>query len=69
MNVHFYLVSPCDLDLWPSHPEKYTALLLVIIYPLAKYEIDPMKNAREIAERRKWERKKENKLDWTSLMY
>ena len=31
----------------------YTALLQVIIYQLAKYEIDPIKNGREIAERRK----------------
>ena len=36
----------------------YTALLQVIIYQLAKYERDPMKNGREIAERRKWERNK-----------
>ena len=30
----------------------YTALLQVIIYQLAKYERDLMKNGREIAERR-----------------
>ena len=36
----------------------YTALLQVIIYQLAKYEKDPIKNGREIAERRKWERNK-----------
>ena len=30
----------------------YTAVLQVIIYQLAKYEKDPMKNDREIAERR-----------------
>ena len=36
----------------------YTALLQVIIYQLAKYERDPMKNVREIAERSKWKRKK-----------
>ena len=37
---------------WPLHQGKYTALLQVITYHLAKYEKDPMKNAREIAERR-----------------
>ena len=36
----------------------YTALLQVIIYQLAKYEKDPIKNGREIAERRKLERNK-----------
>ena len=36
----------------------YTALLQVIIYQLAEYEKDPIKNGREIAERRKWERNK-----------
>ena len=48
-------MSPCDLDLWPSYPKMYTALLQVIIYQLyqlAKYKRDPMKNGREIAERR-----------------
>ena len=45
-------MPPCDLDLWPSYPKMYTALLPVIIYQLAKYERDPMKNDREIAERR-----------------
>ena len=45
-------MSPCDLDLWPSYPKMYTALLQVIIYLLAKYEGDPMKNGREIIERR-----------------
>ena len=30
----------------------YTAVLQVIIYQLAKYERDPMKNGREIAERK-----------------
>ena len=46
-------MSPCDLDLWPSYPKMYTALLQVIIYQLlAKYERDLMKNGREIAERR-----------------
>ena len=49
---HFHLVSPCDLDHWPSYPKMYTAILQVIIYQLAKYERDPMKNGREIAERR-----------------
>ena len=37
----------------------YTAVLQVIIYKLAKYERDPMKNNLEIAERTKRERKKE----------
>ena len=36
----------------------YTALLQVIIYQLAKYDKDPIKNDRKIAERRKWERNK-----------
>ena len=36
-------MSPCDLDLWPSYPKIYTAVLQVIIYQLAKYEKDPMK--------------------------
>ena len=44
-------MSPCYLDLWPSYPKMYTAFLQVIIYQLAKYERDPMKNDREIAER------------------
>ena len=39
----------------------YTALLQVIIYQLAKYEKDPIKNGREIAERRKWERNNNKK--------
>ena len=52
LNKHFHVVSPCDLDLWPSYPKMYTAILQVIIYQLAKYERDPMKNGREIAERR-----------------
>ena len=51
LNKHFHLVSPCDLDLWPSYLKMYTALLQVIIYQLAKYERDPIKNDREIAER------------------
>ena len=37
---------------WPSHPKMYTAVLQDIIYQLAQYEQDPMKNGREIAERR-----------------
>ena len=45
-------MSPCDLDLRPSYAKMYTALLQVIIYQLAKYERDAMKNGREIAERR-----------------
>ena len=45
-------MSPCDLDLWSSYPKMYTALLQVIIYQLAKYDRDPIKNGREIAERR-----------------
>ena len=36
----------------------YTALLQVIIYQLVKYERDPIKNGREIAERSWWKRKK-----------
>ena len=44
-------MPPCDLDLWSSYPKMYTALLPVIIYQLTKYERDPMKNDREIAER------------------
>ena len=58
LNKHFHLVSPCDLDLWPSYPKTYTALLQVIIYQLAKYEKDPMKHDREIGWRRWWERRK-----------
>ena len=52
LNKHFHLVSLCDLDLLPSYPKMYTAILQVSIYQLAKYERDPMKNSREIAERR-----------------
>ena len=52
LNKHFHLVSPCDLDLCPSYPKMYTALLQVIIYQLTKSERDPIKNDREIAERR-----------------
>ena len=52
LNKQFHLVSPCDIDLWPSYPKMYTAVLQVIIYQLAKYERDPMTNGREIAERR-----------------
>ena len=47
LTVHFHQVSTCDLDLWLSHPQMYTAVLQVIIYQLAKYEKDPMKNGRE----------------------
>ena len=36
----------------------YTAVLQVIIYQLAKYEKDWMKNGRETAEPKKWERNK-----------
>ena len=42
LNKHFHLVSPYDLDLWPSYPRIYTALLQVIIYQLAKYERNPI---------------------------
>ena len=52
LNKHFNLVSPCDLDLWPSYPKIYPAVLQVIIYQLAKYERDPMTNGKEIVERR-----------------
>ena len=51
LNKHFHVVSPCDLDLWPSYLKMYTAVLQIIIYQLAKYERDPMINGREIAER------------------
>ena len=44
----FSIFCPCDLDLWPSHPKMYTALLLVIIYHLATFEKDWMINGREI---------------------
>ena len=44
----FSILFPCDLDLWPSHPKKYTALLTVIIYHLANFEKDCMINGREI---------------------
>ena len=39
----------------------YTAEVQVIIYQLAKYQKHPMKNSREIAERRLWERNKRKK--------
>ena len=52
LNKHFHVVSPCDLDLWPKYPKMYTATKQVIIYQLSKYKRDPMKNGREIAERR-----------------
>ena len=60
--MHFHRVSPCDLDLWPSHPQIYTAVEQVIIYQLAKYEKDPIKtteksqnadSGKEIKEKRK----------------
>ena len=49
LNKHFNLV-PCGLDFWP-YPKMYTAVLQIIIYQLARYEKNPMKNARKIAER------------------
>ena len=39
----------------------YTTVLQVIIYQLAKYGKDPMKNGTEIAERREWKRNKRKK--------
>ena len=54
-------LSSVTLWPWPLHPEKNTALLLVIIYQLAKYEKDLTKNSKEIAEHRKWERKQNKK--------
>ena len=42
----FSILSPCDLDLWPLHPN--TALLQVIFYHLAKFEKQRMINGREI---------------------
>ena len=44
----FSIVCPCDLDLWPSYPTMYTALLQVLIYHLAKFEKDGMINGWEI---------------------
>ena len=32
LNVYFNLVASCDIDLWPSEPKMYTALLQVIFY-------------------------------------
>ena len=58
-------MSPCDLDLRPSYPKIYTAVLQVIIYQLAKYEKDPMSNDREIGGRRWWERRKISKKEKT----
>ena len=52
MTVHFHPLPPCDLNLWPSHPKMYTAVIQVIVYQLAKYMKEPMKNDSEIAERR-----------------
>ena len=43
----------------------YAAVLQDTIYQLAKYERDPMKNSREIAERSKWKRKKINNKEKT----
>ena len=43
----------------------YTAILQDIIYQLAKYERDPMKNGRDIAERSYWKRKKINNKEKT----
>ena len=43
----------------------YTTVLHVIIYQLTKYETDPIKNDREIAERRYWERKKKKNKEKT----
>ena len=40
-------MSPYDLDLWPSYPKMYTAVLQVLIYQLPKYERDPIKKDRE----------------------
>ena len=47
LNKHFHLVSPCDLAF--DLPKMYTAVLQVIIYQLVKYERDPIKSGREIA--------------------
>ena len=44
----------------------YTAVLQVIIYQLAKYYKDPMKNGREIAERSGKEIKEEKRKDSTT---
>ena len=44
LNKHFHLVPPCGID--PSLPKMYTALLQDIIYLLAKYETDWIKNER-----------------------
>ena len=44
----------------------YTAEQQVFIYQLAKYEKDPIKNCREIAERRWWEEIKQNRKDNTT---
>ena len=44
----------------------YTAEQQVFIYQLAKYEKDPMKNGREIAERRWWERNKRKRKEKTT---
>ena len=52
LNVHFHLVSPYGLDLWHSHIKIYTSLLQVIIYRLAKYKKDMIRNDGETTERR-----------------
>ena len=61
-------MSPCDLDLWPLYPKIYTAVLQVIIYQLAKYEKDPMKDDREIGGRRWLERRKITRLDQSNVL-
>ena len=50
LNKHFHLVSPCDLDLRTPKSIQPFYKLLSTNWP--KYERDPMKNGREIAERR-----------------
>ena len=44
----FSILCLSDLDLCPSNPKMYTALLQVIIYHLAKFEKDRIINGREI---------------------
>ena len=53
--MHFHIVS------WPSDFKTYTALQQVIFFVMSKCSNDLMKNVREIAQRRCWERKNREK--------
>ena len=45
-----YVLTPGDLDLWPTDMKMYTAHPLVMIYLPTKFEGDRLKNKGDIAE-------------------